>query len=146
VESAIPYCGDLHIDAATKKLILNLLGSIRSVVPVAGPPEPRNPEDPGELKSPEEIRGLVRKARQHSDELADIFDPELLCRYLGYVSDYQEIINQLELVQQELRMCSKSAMNFAAGMAELLEDHLQLTSSGDENGSTEPGEVKLKVV
>ena len=128
MEDAIPYCGDLHIDAVTKKLVLNLLSSIRSVVPVAGPPGPKDPENETEPKSFEEIRNILILARQNSDELEGFFNPDELLRYTRYVKDYQDIMVCLERLIEELSICRDSALKFASGMAELVENHLQMTS------------------
>ena len=146
MENAIPYCGDLHIDAGTKKLILNLLSSIRSVVPVAGPREPHGPDPQECSKSLEEIRRIILLARMNSPELEGIFNPDELMRYTRYVSDYQDLMKQMEIILAELKRCRDSALTFAGGMAEIVEDHLNLTVQTDEEQEKEPDEVKLKVV
>lgn len=146
MENAIPYCGDLHIDAGTKKLILNLLCSIRSVVPVATPPVPESPEQQKCNKSLEEIRRITLQARVHSPELEGIFNPDELLRYTRYVKDYQDLMKQMEVILNELKRCRDSALSFAGGMAEIVEDHLNLTVPTDEKRDKEPDEVKLKVV
>ena len=146
MENTIPYCGDLHIDATTKQLILNLLGSIRSVVPVAGPPEPDSPvNDPG-LKPLEDIRNLLIRARQHKDELEGLFNPDELLRYTRYVADYQDIMSQMEKTLEELKICRDSALQYASGMAELVEGHLGMTISPGKDSPIHPDSIKLKVV
>ncbi|HEC43999.1 MAG TPA: hypothetical protein ENI20_14345 [Bacteroides sp.] len=146
MENAIPYCRDLYLDVGTKKLILNLLSSIRSVVPVAGPPGPDSPTDTSGLKDLEKIRNLLIRARQHSDELEGIFNPDELQRYTRYVSDYQDIMSQMEKLLEELKNCRDSALNYASGMAVLVEWHLRMTNSPDEDNLTDSETIKLKVV
>ncbi len=155
MENSIPYCGDLHIDAGTKKLILNLLISIRSVVPAAGPPEPTNPEDAPEIRSLEYVRNVLVLARKHSRELEGFFNPDELFRYTRYVSDYQEIILQLEQVLEEMKANRNAALQFAGGLAEMVENHLGMTSSSAEEPSVNEyagnthvrwENVKLKIV
>jgi hypothetical protein len=154
LENAFPYCEDLHIDAGTKKLILNLLNSIRSVVPVVPPPEPGTPEcDPGKANL-DYIRNVLVLARKHSEELDGLFNPEELLRYTRYISYYQEIITQMEKILEELKSCRISAMQFASGLAELVEMHLQLTSNQADNNNEPYNKnitvdhkgIKLKVV
>ena len=146
MEKTIPYCGDLHIDASTKKLILNLLRSIRSVVPVVDSPGPQNPEKTKGKKNIEELRRTVFLARIRSEELKGIFDPEELTRYVNYVSDYEEIISTLEQVLSELKICRDSALNFSEGMAEIIEEHLSLSSPPEDGIYQESDDYKLKVV
>ena len=96
MEEAIPYYGDLHLDAATKKLILNLLKSIRSVVPVIDASESTGPDDDQDFRSNEYIRNVALRSRQHSDMLEGIFNPDELLKYSAYVKDYQDLIDQME--------------------------------------------------
>ena len=155
MENAIPYCGDLHMDAGTKKLILNLLSSIRSVVPVEDPPGPHSPgEDPG-LKTMEDIRNVLILARQNSEELDGIFNPDELMRYTRYVNDYQDIMTNLEKILDQMRVCRNSALQFASSMAEIVEDHLHMTSLTSVDAKEGESErriligqkgIKLKVV
>ena len=126
MEEAIQYYGDLHIDAATKKLILNLLKSIRSVVPVSDASDPTVPDGDQDFKSKEYIRNVALRSRQHSDMLEGIFNPDELLRYAGYVKDYQDLIDQMEQVLAELTSCRDSAWRFASRLAELTEEHIQM--------------------
>ena len=98
MENALPYYGDLHMDAATKKLILNLLKSIRSVVPVIDASESTDTENDEDFKSKEYIRNVALKSGQHSDRLEGIFNPdELIELFIGpdllilQLSVYKEI-------------------------------------------------------
>ncbi len=146
MENAIPYCRDLHIDAGTKKLILNLLNSIRSVVPVVYPSEPCKPDGEHGCRSPEEIRSILLHARKRSVELDGIFNPDELLRYTRCIADYQDLIEHIEIIKKELEICRDSALQFADGMAELLEEHLQLTNPDKIGQGLVPADVKLKVV
>jgi hypothetical protein len=186
LETAVPYSTGLHIDRSTKKLILNLVNSIRSVVPVAGPSVPTVQEagrenehsatpphgdrettspaggqgtasQPGgqEAASLDCIKQVLIKARKHSRELDGIFDPDILLRYVRYVSDYQDIIDKIEQVRQELEGCRDAALDYASGMAKLVEDHLLMTAASDscskhghgpDSMHGECGGIKLEIV
>ena len=155
MENTIPYCGDLHIDATTKQLILNLLGSIRSVVPVASPPGPGSPEHDPDVRSQDSIRNILVLARQHSEELDGLFNPDELLRYSRYISDYQDLVVQLECILEEVKSCRDSAWNFASKMSELVEGHIRMTSPPHDHHENyelreiipmSQDEVKLKVV
>ncbi len=155
MENAISYCGDLHIDAGTRKLILNLLSSIRSVVPVVDPPEPNSPEYDPDVKSQDYIRNVFVLARQHSDELEGLFNPDELLRYSRYIADYQDIMVQLEKILEEVKLSRDSAWRFASGLAEMVEEHIRMTiPPGVYHENGEPKEtilisdegIKLKVV
>ena len=146
MEEAIPYYGDLHIDAATKKLILNLLKSIRSVVPVIDALESTEPDGYQNFKSKEYIRNVAVRSRQHSDMLEGIFNPGELFRYSTYIKDYQDLIDQLEQVLAEVISCRDSAWRFASRMAEMTEEHLQMFCDAPQEASIDPDEFKLKVV
>ncbi len=124
MEEALSYYRDLHIDAGTKKLILNLLSSIRSVVPVASPPEPKNLEAEPDRMSLDQIRNVLILARQHSEELDGLFNPDELHRYIRYASDYLDIIKHLENMLDDLKNCRDSTLKFASGMAEMVEGHI----------------------
>jgi len=146
MEEAIPYYGDLHLDAATKKLILNMLKSIRSVVPVIDASEPTVPDGDQKFKSKEYIRNVALRSRQHSDMLEGIFNPDELLRYAGYVKDYQDLIDQMEQVLAELTSCRDSAWRFASRLAELTEEHIQMFGDAPQEVSIDQDEFKLKVV
>lgn len=146
MEEAIPYYGDLHMDAATKKLILNLLKSIRSVVPVIDASDPTAPDVDQDFKSKEYIRNVAIRSRQHSDMLEGIFNPDELARYSRYIKDYQDLIDQLELVLTELISCRDSAWKFASRLAEMTEEHIQMFGEAPQEISIDQDEFKLKVV
>jgi hypothetical protein len=146
MEDAIPYYGDLHLDAATKKLILNLLKSICSVVPVIDAPEFTAPDGDQDFKSKEYIRNVALRSRQHSDMLEGIFNPGELLRYSGYVKDYQDLIDQMEQVLIELKSCRDSAWKFASRLAEMTEEHIQMFGEAPQEFSIDQDEFKLKVV
>ena len=146
MEEAIPYYGDLHLDAATKKLILNMLKSIRSVVPVIDASESTGPDIDQDFKSKEYIRNVALRSRQHSDMLEGIFNPDELLRYSAYIKDYQDLIDQMEKVLTELISCRDSALNFASRLAELTEEHIQMFGEAPNEVSINQDEFKLKVV
>jgi hypothetical protein len=155
LETNIPYCSDLHIDAGTSKLILDLLDSIRSAVPVAGPPEPDRPVNEHVKLSLDRLRNILVMARQHSAELEGIFNPDELLRYTKYAADYQEILTQLERILDDIRNCRDLALKFAGGLAEMVVEHLRITGTLSGFHETEgPGDtipirnegIKLKVV
>jgi hypothetical protein len=146
MEKAIPYYGDLHLDAATKKLILNLLKSIRSVVPVIDASESTAPDGDQDLKSRDYIRNVALRSRQHSDMLEGIFNPGELLRYSGYIKDYQDLITQVEQVLKELTSCRDSAWKFASRLAEMTEEHIQMFGEAPPEVSVDQDEFKLKVV
>jgi hypothetical protein len=146
MEEAIPYYGDLHMDADTKKLMLNLLKSIRSVVPVIETSGSAGPDDDQDLKSSEYIRNVALRSRQHSDMLEGIFDPGELIRYAGYMKDYQDLIEQMEQVLTELTSCRDHAWKFASRLAEFTEEHIQMFGEAPQEISIDQDEFKLKVV
>ena len=146
MEERIPYCGDLHMDAATKKLILNLLKSIRSVVPVTDVPGSAGQDADQGLKSNEYIRNVALRSRQHADMLEGIFDPDELLKYSRYVKDYQDLIDQMEVVLSELVSCRDSARKFASRLAEMTDEHLQMFGEAPHEISADQDEFKLKVV
>jgi len=146
MEEAIPYYGDLHLDAATKKLILNLLKSIRSVVPVIDAPESTAPVGDQDFKSKEYIRNVAVRSGQHSDMLEGIFDPGELLRYSRYIKDYQDLIDQMEQVLIELTSCRDSAWRFASRLAEITEEHIQMFGESPQEVSIDHDEFKLKIV
>ncbi|MFC2081369.1 hypothetical protein ACFLR8_04085 [Bacteroidota bacterium] len=155
MEKAIPYCGDLHIDASTKKLILNLLASIRTVVPVGDPPELHKQEHDRDVRSQEYLRNIIVHARQNSHKLEGIFNPDELLRYTRYISDYEDLLVQLESIMVEIKSCRDSAWQFASRMAELLEGHIRMCTpqetlkETDDQGGCIPlthDKIKLKVV
>ena len=98
-------------------------------------------------------------ARQHSEELEGLFNPDELHRYARYASDYQDIIKHLEKTLEELKTCRNSALQFASAMADMVEEHIQMFTTEDKNSKPEAeprirqesihlnrGGIKLKVV
>jgi len=146
MEEAIPYYGDLHMDAATKKLILNMLKSIRSVVPVIDASESTAPDGYQDFKSKEYIRNVTVRSGQYSDMLEGIFDPGELLRYSRYIKDYQDIIDQIETVLAEVKKCRDSAWKFASRLAELTEEHIEMFGEAPQEISINQDEFKLKIV
>ena len=53
---------------------------------------------------------------------------------------------QMENTHEELKICRDSALNFASRMAVLVEWHLRMTNSPDNNNLTDPETIKLKIV
>lgn len=139
MNETIPYYGDLHIDEGTKKLILSLLRSIRSVVPVVQAPDSSDSEEELEHADPNHISNVLVLARRHSGELEGLFNPDELLRYRRYISDYHEIMLELESTLNEIKICRNSALKFASGMAEMVEEIILLTATSDE--SPEPAAI-----
>jgi len=133
------------MDAGTKKLILNLLSSIRSVVPVEDPPGPQIPGEDTRIKKLEDIHNVLLLARQNSEELDGIFNPDELMRYTRYIKDYQDIMVSLEEILDQMRACKDSALQFASGMAEIVEDHLHMTSMTSVNTNDGGSEHKIHI-
>ena len=146
MEESIPYYGDLHIDAATKKLILNLLKSIRSVVPVTDAPETTAQDVKQDFRSKDYILNVALMSRQHADMLEGIFNPDELLRYSAYIKDYQDLINQTEKVLEEPINCRDSALKVASKMAEMTEEHIQMIADSSQEVPVDQDEFKLKVV
>ncbi len=146
MEKAIPYYGDLHLDAAAKKLILNLLKSIRSVVPVIDASEPTVPGDDEDFRSRDYIRNVALKSRQYSAKLEGVFNPGELLRYAGYIKDYQDLITELEQVLKELTICRDSAWKFASRLAEMTEEHIQMFDEAPAEVSIDQDGFKLRIV
>jgi hypothetical protein len=78
--------------------------------------------------------------------LEGIFNPGELLRYIAYVKDYQDLINQLELVLAELTSCRDSAWRFASRLAEMTDEHIQMFGEAPQELSIDQDEFKLKVV
>ena len=146
MEETIPYCGDLHIDAATKKLILNLLKSIRSVVPVARVPESTGQVADRGFKSNDYIQQVALRSMQHAEKLEGIFNPGELLRYSGYIKDYQDLVDQVEKILIDLISCRDSARQFASRLAEMTEEHLQMIGEAPQEVSVDQDKFRLKVV
>ena len=146
MENAVPYYGDLHLDAATKKLILNLLKSIRSVVPVIESPESTAPDAKKDLKSKAYIRNVALRSRQHSEMLEGIFNPAELLRYSRYIKDYQDLIDQMEQLLKEVRNCHDAALIFAGRLAEMTEEHMKMFDTDHHEISMDQDDFTLKVV
>jgi hypothetical protein len=145
LDETIPYYGNLHIDEGTKNLILNLLRSIRSVVPAVPPPEPGKAEELPVDQDLDHINKVLILARQHSEELEGVFNPDELMRYSKYASDYQDIMDQLESTLQKLETCRNSALNFASGMAEMVEGHIHMITPPGKNSGNRKKEKNIQL-
>jgi hypothetical protein len=129
MENNPSYRGELHIDTVTTRLILDLLDSIRSSVPVEIPPEP---DGPGKLNDDPDLarlKNILVVARKHSAELEGVFDPDVLLRYIRYASDYQKILTRVEKLLDEIKHCRERAFKFAEELAAILVEHLQMTGA-----------------
>jgi hypothetical protein len=116
------------------------------VVPVIDASESTELVGDQDFKSKEYIRNVVLRSRQHSDKLEGIFNPGELLSYAAYVKDYQDIVDQLELILAEVRSCRDSAWRFASRMAEMTEEHIQMFGDAPQEASIDQDEFKLKVV
>jgi hypothetical protein len=145
LQEGISYYGDLHIDAGTRKLILNLLRSIRSVVPVVNPPDPGFPDEDTKGQNLEYIGEVLALARQHAAELEGIFNPDELMRYADYARHYRELVHEMEATLEELKRCSRHSETFAAKMAEMVENHLGMTRP-ERRICRREDRTKLKIV
>jgi hypothetical protein len=155
LDAAFTYCSDPHIDSATKNLILNMIRSIRSVVPANLPPESKLPDAGYNRKDLDEIRDILLQARIHAKEFEGVFNLEELQRYSGYAADSQEIVAQIEKLYKEMKTLRDYTLKFSSLLAGMVEEHLKLTipqGNADQDeasaGNIMPGPEgpKLKIV
>ena len=146
---------DLHIDPATRNLILNLIRCIRSAIPVDLPPESALPDDRCRIRNQDEIRDILLMSQAYLKELEGIFNVEELRRYSRYASDYQEILHHIEKLYEETKRVRDYAIKFSGILAGMVEDHLKLAippaEASGKKGSTgdlrmRPQGIKLKIV
>ena len=126
----LTYNKNLHLDPGTKKLILGLLNSLLSVVPVEKRLEPDTIAQET-VPDPEKdlyIEEALLKAREHADILKGIIDPGELERYYVYLKDYREISGKMEELLAAVNSYRDTAFQFSFRLAELLEEHIDMVS------------------
>jgi len=126
----LTYNKNLHLDPGTKKLILGLLNSLLSVVPVEKRLEPDStaqetvPDPEKELY----IEESLLNARENADIFKGIIDPGELERYYVYLKDYREISGKMEELLAAINSYRDTAFQFSFRLAELLEEHIDTVS------------------
>ena len=126
----LEYNPNLHIDPGTKKLILGLLNSLLSVVPVEKRLEPDTAAQitvPA-VRKDEYIEKVLLNARENADLLKGIIDPGELERYYEYLKDYREISRKMQDLLAAVNNYRDTAYQFSFKLAELLEEHLDMIS------------------
>lgn len=126
----LTYNQNLHLDPGTKKLILGLLDSLLSVVPVENRMEPdtTGQDTVPDPEKEEYIKEALLNAREHAELLKDIIDPGELERYYRYMKDYREISGRMEVLLSAVKRYRDSAYQFSFRLAELLEEHLDMVA------------------
>jgi len=126
----LTYNKNLHLDSGTKKLILGLLNSLLSVVPVEKRLEPDTTVQET-VPDPEKdlyIEEALLNAREHAEILKGIIDPDELERYYNYLKDYREISGKMEELLAAINNYRDTAFVFSFRLAELLEEHIDMVS------------------
>ena len=126
----LAYNKNLHLDPGTKKLILGLLDSLLSVVPVEKRLEPDTTVQ-DVVPAPEKdnyIKEALLNAREHAELLKGIIDPGELERYYRYLKDYREISGRMAELLAAVNSYRDTAYQFSFRLAELLEEHLDMVS------------------
>jgi hypothetical protein len=134
LQEPLTYNKNLHLDQRTKKLILGLLNSLLSVVPVDRKLEPDTTEQDA-VPDPEKdlfIEEVLRNAFEHADVLKGIIDPGELERYYAYLKDYREISGKTEDLLDAINGYRDTAYQFSFRLAELLEEHMDMVSPVDK--------------
>ena len=129
-QESLEYNQNLHLDPGTKKLILGLIDSLLSVVPVEKRLEPETTQQnvaPAYDKD-DYIREVLMDARKNAALLQDIIDPGELERYYIYLRDYREISGRMNELLSAINSYRDTAYQFSFRLAELLEEHMEMVS------------------
>lgn len=126
----IEYNPNLQIDPGTKKLILRLLDSLLSVVPVERKPEPDTTAQEAAPVNGKDvyIEKVLLNAHANAELLNGIFDPSELERYYRYLKDYREISGKVAELHAAVNDYRDAAFRFSAGLAKVLQEHLEMVS------------------
>ena len=135
---SLEYNKDLHLDPKTKKLILGLLNSLLSVVPVQQHMEPESTAHDSVTDQEKDayIEEVLLDAREYARQLEGIIDPGELHRYYSYLKDYREISTLLRKALWAVEGYRDTAYQFSYKLAELLEEHVDMIRPADENHCT----------
>lgn len=126
----LTYNQNIRLDPGTKKLILGLLDSLLSVVPVEKRLEPVTTGQDA-VPDPEKddyINEALLNARENAELLEGIINPGELERYYRYMKDYQEISVRMEELLLAVKSYRDTACQFSFKLAELLEEHLDMVA------------------
>jgi len=153
---------DLRIEGGTKSLILDMIRSIRSVIPVV---DETGFEDMDCTIQEEKLNGyvseVIRMSDEHPEILTGIFDLNELKAYLKYSQDYQEISNQLQDLLSTIKQHHERSKILTMRLAACLREHLDMVAPDlqeqsfhhmmsvihkNESGKVSPGTNDLKVV
>ena len=130
LQEPITYNKNIQLDPATKKLIIGLLNSLLSVVPVdrKGEPDTTAQEPIPDRERDLFIEEALRNAFEHEELLKGVIDPRELERYYAYLKDYREISVKLKEVLAAINSYRDTAYQFSFRLAELLDEHINMVS------------------
>jgi len=125
MEDLTPFNRCIKLDPGARKLILDMIRSIKSLIP----DDPALVPSPGYADSPfieEFVREVLKAAENNYALLTDIADPGSLENLLRHAGDLQEVGDQIEKLLHAVRNYQNLASFLSYKQADLVKEHLEL--------------------
>jgi hypothetical protein len=119
----------IELDPGTRKLILDMIGSMKSLIP----DDPAMASSSGYSNSPftgEFIREVLKVAANHEGLLSGIVEPGSIEKLLQHANNLREIGDQIEKLLHAVRNYQEMASFLSYKQAGLVKEHLELIVPG----------------
>jgi len=162
MKDSLAHNFDIRIESGTKRLILDMIRSIHSVIPADTDVEFQEMDLSVRAdKLNTYVEEVISLTEEHPEILSGIFDINELKAYLIYSQDYQDITKQLENLLDKLKQHHEKTNFLTVQLASSIQEHLDLVAPGmndqgtphmmsvihkKETGKISPGTNDFKIV
>ncbi len=129
MEDSLAYNFEIRIESGTKRLILDMIRSIHSVIPADTDMEIEETNLSVRTdKLNTYVEEVISLTEEHPEILSGIFDIKELKAYLKYSQDYQDITNQLQDLLDKLKQHHEKTNFLTIQLASSIREHLDLVA------------------
>ena len=162
MEDPLAHNFEIRIESGTKRLILDMIRSIHSVIPADTAVEIEETDLTVRAdKLNTYVEEVITLTEEHPEILSGIFDIKELKAYLKYSQDYQDITKQLQDLLDKLKQHHEKTNFLTIQLASSIREHLDLVASDvqdpaipnmlsvihkKDTGKITPGNNDLKIV
>jgi hypothetical protein len=126
MEDLLKFSHSLELSRETRKLILDMIRSLKSVFP-SNPVITDKANGINYSAVADHISEILEIAREKPEIFDGIIDPDELEKYSRSASEYREIVNQIEKLLNAVREYQILANYLTCSLAVLIKEHLEMT-------------------
>jgi len=125
MEDLLKFSQSLELSRDTRKLILDMISSVRSVFP-SSPVVSARTSGINYSMVADHVAELLEKAREKQEIFDGIFNPDELEKYIKSAADFREIGDQIEKLLKAVRDYQVLANYLTTRLALMIKEHLEI--------------------